>query len=89
MRIEKTPVRVGNLDVGPGLPVFVIAEIGASHSGRRDMAVKLIEEAARAGANAVKLQTIKVDEAYLPGEPSYEIFKNLWLEPEDLEKLMR
>lgn len=89
MRIGKIPVRVGSLDVGPGFPVFVIAEIGASHSGRRDMAVKLVEEAAKAGVNAVKLQTIQVNEAYLPGEPSYEVFKGLWLEAEDLEELMR
>lgn len=36
---------------------YVIAEIGINHGGNMDLAVRLIESAARSGADAVKFQT--------------------------------
>lgn len=86
--MERT-VQVAGKEIGPGQPVFVIAEIGASHGGRVEEAARLIEEAARCGADAVKLQTIAVDESYVPGEPSYEIFQGLWLTKDELRTLSR
>ena len=38
-------------------PVYIIAEAGVNHNGRRDLAFALVEEAARTGADAVKFQT--------------------------------
>lgn len=49
-------VRVGIRDVGPGLPAYVIAEIGINHNGSLDLAKKLIDAAALAGCDAVKFQ---------------------------------
>lgn len=45
--------------IGGGSPCFVIAEIGLNHNGDINLAKKLIDQAARSGANAVKLQTYK------------------------------
>lgn len=42
--------------VGPGEPVFVIAEIGINHNGDIDVARKLIDAAAETGCDAVKFQ---------------------------------
>lgn len=42
--------------VGPGHPVFVIAEIGLNHNGDVEVAKRLIDVAADAGADAVKFQ---------------------------------
>ena len=39
-----------------GINPYVVAEIGCNHQGSRDIALKMVEEAARAGANAVKFQ---------------------------------
>lgn len=41
--------------LGPGEPTFVVAELGQNHNGRRDWAEALIDAAAWAGADAVKL----------------------------------
>lgn len=41
--------------------VFIIAEAGVNHNGSVDLAKKLIDAAADAGADAVKFQTFKAD----------------------------
>jgi N,N'-diacetyllegionaminate synthase len=41
--------------------IFIIAEAGVNHNGSMDLAKKMIEEAARAGADAVKFQSFKAD----------------------------
>ncbi len=42
--------------IGQGQPCFLIAEIGINHNGSLDVALKLMEEAAKAGFDAVKFQ---------------------------------
>ncbi len=64
---EIVPVTFGTRSLGPGLPVVVIAEIGINHEGNVDTCARMIELAAEAGADAVKLQTVKAAENYVPG----------------------
>jgi sialic acid synthase SpsE len=52
---------IGGRRVGPDAPVFVIAEIGLNHGGSLDSALALVDAAAKAGASAVKLQTLYAD----------------------------
>lgn len=47
--------------VGPGLPVYIVAELSANHNQDFDEALRLVEAAAAAGADAVKLQTYTAD----------------------------
>ncbi|GHE99548.1 N-acetylneuraminate synthase [Amycolatopsis deserti] len=49
-------VRIGDREVGPGRPVYTVAEIGINHNGDVEIAKRLIEIAARVGADAVKFQ---------------------------------
>lgn len=56
MRLE-----IGGRPVGPGHPVFVVAEIGLNHDGDVERALAMVDAAARAGASAVKLQSLTAD----------------------------
>ena len=47
--------------VGADAPLFVMAEIGLNHDGSLDRALTLVDEAARAGAQAIKLQSLYAD----------------------------
>ncbi len=56
-----THIRIGDREVGPGRPVYVIAEVSANHGGDYETAVRIVRGAAEAGADAVKLQTYTPD----------------------------
>lgn len=57
----KSRVQVGSNVIGPGNPVFLIAEVGSNHNRDLGKARKLVEIAAHAGADAVKFQTFTAE----------------------------
>lgn len=65
-------IQVGNKLIGPGQPVFVIAEAGVNHNGERKLARALIDVAVEAGADAVKFQTFRADRLATPDAPKAE-----------------
>ena len=57
-------VAIGNRLVGPGQPVFVVAEIGINHNGDLDLAKKLVDAAVAARCDAVKFQKRTIEIVY-------------------------
>jgi len=80
-------LKIGSNNIGEKFPVFVIAEIGVNHEGNPDICSKMIKEAAKVGANAIKLQTMDPHENYAADSNSYKIFKKVWLTPEITMKM--
>jgi N-acetylneuraminate synthase len=62
--MQAQTVKIGGRVIGPGQPVYVIAEIGINHNGDLEIAKRLIDAAAAAGADAVKFQKRTVDVVY-------------------------
>ena len=52
---------LGNRQIGPGLPTYIIAELSANHANHFDRAVETIRAAKASGADAIKLQTYTAD----------------------------
>ncbi len=52
-------IEIAGRTIGPGYPVFVIAELSGNHHRNYDTAVELIHTAHRAGADAVKTQCFR------------------------------
>ena len=56
-----TTIKINGREVGAGCPVYVVAEMSANHNHDFEQAVKIIEAAKDAGADAIKLQTYTQD----------------------------
>ena len=52
---------IGGRSIGPGQPPYIIAELSGNHNGDIARALRLVEIAKEAGADAVKLQTYTAD----------------------------
>jgi pseudaminic acid synthase len=54
-------IEIAGRPIGVDHPPYLIAELSANHNGKLETALRIIEEAKKAGADAVKLQTYKPD----------------------------
>ncbi len=75
--MQNAKVRVGNRFIGEGEPVYVVAEIGINHNGSVELAKRLIDEAVRAGCDAVKFQK-RTPEKALPREQWAVVRETPW-----------
>ena len=96
-------INIGNKTVGPGAPCFIAAEIGINHNGDMDLAERMIQAAAEAGADAVKFQNYHTEDfvtdhslmleyrsrGEVVREPQYDLFKRCELDRDDLARLVR
>ncbi len=64
-------IEIAGRKVGPGQPVFVIAEMSANHNRDIEEAVKIIRSAKECGADAVKLQTYTPDTLTIDCDKEY------------------
>ena len=68
--------------------VFTIAEVGINHGGSAELCAKMIEAAAQAGADSVKLQTVNAETSYVKNTASYNEFATKSLSEIEMQNLM-
>ncbi len=72
-------ILIAGRPIGPEHPPYVIAEVSANHNGKLETAMRIIEEAKKAGADAAKLQTYKPDTITLNCDSEdFKIRGGLW-----------
>lgn len=72
-------IEIAGRPIGPDHPPYVIAELSANHNGKLETALRIVEEAKKAGADAVKLQTYKPDTITLNCDSEdFKIRGGLW-----------
>jgi N-acetylneuraminate synthase len=54
-------IALGNKEIGPGRPPFIVAEMSGNHNQSLERAFSIVDKAAEAGAHAMKLQTYTAD----------------------------
>ncbi len=69
--MDGTRIHVAGREIGEGRPCFVVAELSGNHGGSRERALRLVEEAAAAGCDAVKLQTYTADTMTIPSDQEW------------------
>ena len=62
---------IGDRAIGGDAPTYIIAEAGVNHQCNMDMARRMIDEAAAAGADAIKFQTYRADTLTTRWAPRY------------------
>lgn len=72
-------ISISGRKIGADFPPYVIAEMSANHNGNLDTAFKIIEEAKKSGADALKIQTYLPDTITLKSDlPDFQIKGGLW-----------
>lgn len=72
-------IKIDGRLIGIDQPPYVIAELSANHNGKLETALRIVEEAKKAGADAVKLQTYKPDTITLNcASEDFKIRGGLW-----------
>ncbi|MBC3362643.1 pseudaminic acid synthase [Pseudomonas sp. SWRI154] len=72
-------INIAGRKIGADEPPYIIAELSANHNGNFETAKRIMEEAKKAGADAIKLQTYTADTITLDCDSAdFQIRGGLW-----------
>ena len=72
-------ITIAGRKIGSAHTPYVIAEMSANHNGNIETAFRIVEEAKKAGADAIKMQTYRPDTITLNCDlPDFQIDDGLW-----------
>jgi sialic acid synthase SpsE len=63
-------LKIGNKEIGPGNPCYVVSEIGNNHNVNKEIAKRMINASFEASVDAVKFQTFKALDIVSPNVPA-------------------
>ncbi len=96
-RMNMGSIKIGDREIGPDTPPFVMAEVGINHEGSLEKAIQLVDAAVSAKADCIKFQCHITDAEMIPtdmkpGEISdeslWDIIKRCELSAEEERKVM-
>lgn len=82
-----TIIELNGKKIGGGQRTYIIAEAGLNHNGDVKLAKKLVKEALRSGADAIKFQTYKTENFLTRSSKYFKFFKNVELEYKDFNEI--
>jgi len=80
-------IKISTKEVGESKPAFVVAEAGINHNGSLKIAKKLIVEAKKNGADAIKFQIFSANDLASKNSKFFKIFKKLELTNSNFKEL--
>ena len=79
---------IGSRLVGEGQPCLVVAHVGTSHEGNADVALRLIEAAFQAGADAIAFPVFRASELVARRHPERQELEAAELKPREWQQVL-
>lgn len=82
------PLAIAGRKCGPGCPPLMLAEEGQANDGNHDLALRMIDVAADAGADIIEFQLGIAADLYITDDPGFSIYKTREFSPEQIALLV-